>query len=179
VVFGLVVFGVGAAMQSVFALAGISFAAIGAVAFTWVSLGKKAVAAGVGTGLVGALVAWVAMGSMMRWVALSSGLAPILTLEGTSAILGTSVMMSLIPAMGYLYFRRRFGPSFRMGLLYGVILSAAGGLPVVVLVSTEITGIASVPTIPISFLLGVPVLYALVLEAAHRALRTPGSDGPS
>lgn len=171
VALGLVAFGVGAAMLSVLALAGIVLAAACGVAFTWVSLGQRAVVRGVGSGLVGALVAWVAMRSMMRWVALSSGLSPVLTLEGTSAILATSVVMSMLPAMGYLYFRKRFGHSFTKGLWYGLLLSVVGGLPVLLLVSGEINAIAREPLIPTSFLLGVPVVYALTLEATHRALR--------
>lgn len=171
VALGLAVFGVGAAMLSVLALAGIVLAAACGVAFTWISLGRRAVVRGVGSGVVGALVAWIAMRAMMRWVALSSGLVPVLTLEGTSAILATSVVMSTLPAMGYLYFRKRFGHSLMKGLAYGLLLSVVGGLPILLLVSGEISSIAREPLIPTSFLLGVPVVYALTLEATHRALR--------
>ena len=169
VVAGIIVFGVGAAFLSVVALGGIVFAAGSAMAFTWVSLGKRAVYMGVASGLAGALVAWVAMRSMMRWVALSSGLVPVLTFEGTSAILLTSVTLSILPAMGYVHLRNRFGPSLSKGLLYGLGLAAAGGVPVILSVLGEINSIARVPLIPYAFLLGVPVVYALTLEAAHRA----------
>ena len=172
IILGLVVFGVGALLLSEAALGGIALAVVGAIAYTWASVGRGPVVGGVVTGLVGAVFAWVAMRSMMRWVALSSGVSPVLTLEGTSAILLTSVVMSLLPAMGYVHFRRRFGRSFRKGLLYGVILALVGGIPVLVLLSGEIQSIAREPLIPASFILAVPVLYALVLEALHRLMAT-------
>lgn len=173
IVLGVVVFGVGAAMLSVVALFGIVLAAASAIAFTWVSLGRRSVFVGVASGLVGAVIAWVAMRSMMRWVALSSGRSPVLTIEGTSAILLTSVTMSMLPAMGYVHFRRRYGSSFGKGLLYGLILTAVGGLPVLLLLSGEISAIAREPLIPASFILAVPVVYALVLEASLRAFSKP------
>ncbi len=165
---GVVIFAVGAAILSVVAIAGIGLSAFGAIAYTWLSRGRERVLAGLTSALVGALVAWVAMRSMMRWVALDSGLSPVLTFEGTLAILGTSLLMSILPAMGYVHFRLRFSPTFGKSLLYGLMLSAIGGLPIVLIVSGEISAIARQPAIPISFLLGVPVLFAVVLEAAHR-----------
>ncbi len=165
---GVVIFGVGAAILSVVALVGIGLAAFGAISYTWLSLGRKLVFAGLGSALVGALIAWVAMRSMMRWVAMSSGLSPVLTLEGTSAILGTSLLMSVLPAMGYVHFRLRFKPTLEKSFLYGLLLSALGGIPLVLIVSNEISAIAREPVIPISFLLGVPILFAVALEAAHR-----------
>ena len=168
---GVVTFGVGAAMLSEVALAGIALAAFGAVGYTWISLGPKAVVGGLGSGLVGAFAAWVAMRLMMRWVALGSGILPVLTLEGTSAILGTSLIMSVLPAMGYLHFRQRFGPSFGKSFLYGLVLSGAGGIPILMALSGEISAVAREPLVPASFLLGVPILYALALESAHRVFR--------
>ena len=165
----MVVFGVGAVYLSDVALVGIAVGAASATAFTWVSLGKRAVYAGVVSGLVGAVVAWGAMRSMMRWVAVTSGRLPVLTLEGTSAILLTSIAMSVLPAMGYVHLRRRLGPPFSRGLVYGALLSVVGGVPMILLLSSEINAIARVPLIPVAFLLGVPVAYALALEATHRA----------
>ena len=168
IVIGLVIFAVGAAFLSAGALVGIGLSAFGAIAFTWVSNGQRRVLIGLSSGIVGAVVAWVAMRSMMRWVAVSSGLSPVLTLEGTSAILGTSLLMSILPGMGYVHFRSRYGPSFRTSIGYGVILSAVGGLPILLLVAAEISSIAREPIIPISFLLGVPVLFSIAVEGAHR-----------
>ncbi len=172
---GVVIFGVGAAILSVVALVGIGLAAFGAISYTWLSLGRDRVLAGLGSALVGALIAWVAMRSMMRWVALSSGLSPVLTLEGTSAILGTSLLMSILPAMGYVHFRLRFKPALGRSLFYGLLLSAFGGIPLVLLVSGEISSIAREPVIPISFLLGVPIIFAVALEAAHRIFSSHSS----
>ncbi len=168
VIVGVAIFGVGAAILSVVALVGIGLAALGGISFTWLTLGRKQVFAGLGSALVGALIVWVAMRSMMRWVALSSGVSPVLTLEGTSAILGTSLLMSILPAMGYVHFRLRFKPTLGRSLFYGLLLSAMGGIPLVILVSGEISSIAREPAIPISFLLGVPIVFAAALEAAHR-----------
>ena len=172
IVAGVVVFGVAAAFLSALALLGIALAAFGAISFTWISLGGRLVLTGLICAAVGSTASWVAMRSMMRWVAVSSGLTPILTLEGTLSILGTSLLMSLLPGMGYVHFRRKYGPSFRTSLGYGIILTLAGGLPVIILVSSEISSIAREPIIPVSFLLGVPILFSLVLEGTHRFLAT-------
>ncbi len=175
---GVVIFGVGVAILSAVALVAIGLAAFGAISYTWLSLGRKLVFAGLGSALVGGLIAWVAMRSMMRWVALNSGLSPVLTLEGTSAILGTSLIMSILPAMGYVHFRLRFKPTLGRSLLYGLLLSAIGGIPLVLIVSGEISAIAREPAIPISFLLGVPILFAVALEAAHRIFSHSSPTGP-
>lgn len=168
---GVVVFGVGAALLSEVALMGITLAGFGAVAYTWFSLGPRHVVAGLGGAVIGGVVAWIGMRSMMRWVALSSELPPTLTLEGTSAILGTSLIMSVLPAMGYVHFRLRFGPSFGKSLLYGVIISLIGGIPLLLLLLGEITSIAREPVIPTSFLVGIPIVYGPTLEATDRILR--------
>lgn len=139
-----------------------------AASYTWLSLGRKAVLRGIGIGIVGAVVAWVAMRSMMRLVALSSELSPVLTFEGTFFILFASVVLSILPAMGYVHFRNVYGPSFRKGLLYGLILMAVGGFPVLLLEEGEIVSIAHQPLIPVAFFLLVPVVYALALEASFR-----------
>jgi len=175
IVVGVAIFGIGATMLSEVALIGIGLGALGAIAYTWFSLGRESVFAGLGSALVGALVAWVAMRSMMRWVAQSSGLSPVLTLDGTSAILGTSLIMSVLPSMGYVHFRLRFRPTFGKSLLYGLMLTLVGGVPLVLLVSGEISAIAREPAIPISFLLGVPILFTVALEATHRILSSPRS----
>src|SRR5438105_3926274 len=65
VALGVAIFGIGAAMLSAVALAGIVIAAVCAASFTWFSLGKRAVLLGASSGLIGALVAWIAMRSMM------------------------------------------------------------------------------------------------------------------
>jgi len=168
---GLVIFALGAAILSVVALAGIALAAGGAVAYTWFSLGRMAVFSGLASAFLAALAAWVLMRWMMRWVALSSGLVPLFTVEGTSAILGTSLLMSILPAMGYVHFRARYGPSLGKSLVYGVILSVGGGVPILLLVLSEVTGVAREPAVPVSFFLGVPVLFSLTLEGTHRFLR--------
>lgn len=170
---GIALIGVGVSgMMSEFAgiaFLGIFIAGFSAAAYTWLSLGRKAVFSGTSAGLFGAVVAWVAMRSMMRLVALTSGISPVLTFEGTSFILITSVILSILPAMGYLHFTKRSGPSFGKGLLYGLILTSVGGLPVLLLETGEITSIASQPLIPAAFILAVPVLFALTLEASLRA----------
>ncbi|MDE1853858.1 MAG: hypothetical protein KGI38_08965 [Thaumarchaeota archaeon] len=148
---------------------GIFIAGCSAVSYTWLSLGRKAVFSGIAAGLVGAVVAWVAMRTMMRLVALTSGISPVLTFGGTSFILIASVILSILPAMGYLRFTKQSEPSFRKGLLYGLILTSIGGLPVLLLETGEITSIASQPLIPVAFILAVPVLFALTLEASLRA----------
>jgi hypothetical protein len=168
---GLVVFGVGAAFLSEVALAGIILAGFGAVAYTWFSLGTRAVIVGLGGAMVGGVIAWIGMRWMMRWVALSSGLPLTLTLEGTLAILGTSLIMSVPAAMGYAHFRGKFGSSFVKSLIYGVVISLVGGIPLLILLLGEISSTAREPVIPASFLLGVPLVYAPVLEATHRLLR--------
>ena len=171
VALGIAIFSIGAVMASVVALVGLVLAAGSAIGFTWVSLGRDWAVRGVTTGLIGALVAWVAMRSMMRWVALSSGRNLTLTFEGTLAILLTSVALSMIPAMGYIHVRRRYGGSVKFGLGYGLILATVGGAPMVLLLMDEITSIARVPMIPVAFLLLVLVAYALTLEASHRMFR--------
>ncbi len=171
---GLVVFAVGAVMLSGAALVGIVIAAGCSVWITWEVLGQKAVTRGIAGGLVGAALAWVAMRVMMRWVALSSARPVTLTIEGTSAILLTSMMLSILPAMGYLHFRNRLGSRYRFALSYGVILLALGGIPMVIILLEEIFSIARIPLIPATFLLAVPVTFALSMEAALRAMEGRG-----
>ena len=165
---GIAIFGVGAAMLSIWSLLGVMIAALSGVASVWISFGQRQVVQGVWACLIGSLVAWISMRLMMRWVAMSSSLSPTFTLEGTSAILGTSVMMGVLPAMGYVHFSKRFGHSLIMGMLYGLILSTIGGIPMILILSGEITTIAREPLIPICFLLTVPILYAFLLEVSHR-----------
>ncbi len=170
ILLGIVVFGIAAAFLSVLALAGIALSAFGAVSLTWISLGRRSVLIGLTSTAVGSIAVWIAMRSMMRWVAITSQLTPVLTLEGTLAILGTSLLMGLLPGMGYVHFRRKYGSSLRTSLGYGTILTIVGGLPVLVLVLTEISSIAREPVIPVFFLLGVPILFSLIIEGTHRLL---------
>ncbi|MBI3840442.1 MAG: hypothetical protein HY297_00550 [Thaumarchaeota archaeon] len=170
---GLGVFAVGAALMSVAALGGIALAAAGVVTYTWKSLGRTAVTVGIAGSVIGAVAAWVAMRSMMRWVAASSGIELTLTLGGTAAILGAAVLMSILPGMAYVHFRRRFGATLLKSLAFGAILSGLGGVPLVALLYGEIAGLARVPAIPIAFLLLVPVLFAATLDGAYRVLERP------
>ena len=169
---GIIMIGIGVSGVTGFsgelAFFGIFVSGTFAASYTWLSLGKRAVLRGIEIGIVGAVVGWVAMRSMMRWVALSSGLSPVLTFEGTFFILFASVVLSILPAMGYVHFRSVYGPSFRKGLLYGLILVAVGGIPVLLLEGSEIDSVAHQPLIPIFFFLLVPVVYALALEASFR-----------
>ena len=167
---GIVIFAAGIALLNVFALAGIALSAGSAAYLTMLTGGRRMAVDGMMTGLVGAAVSWMAMRSMMRWVALSSGATPLLTFEGTANILLTSILLSVLPAMGYVHFRRRFGHSFQRSFLYGLLLAGAGGIPFVFALLGEINSIAKVPIIPVSFLLVVPVVFALTLEASHRVL---------
>ncbi len=166
---GLVLFGLFAALANPLALLAVLVASGSAVTFTWSSLGRRAVIHGFVISVVGAILAGTVMRFMMRWVALSSGLSPRFTIEGTLAIFGTGTLLSLLPAIFFTHFRRRFGPSLKMGLLYGVLLSLAGGLPMFLLVISEIA-IAREPMIPFSAFLGLPILYSLVLEGTYRVL---------
>lgn len=178
---GLVLFALGAAgatngaaqmtgLLGAIAVAGIVLSGVSAAYFTLFSVGRAAVIVGVLSGVVGAVVAWIAMRTMMRLVAVFSGVGPTLTAGGTTAILLTSLMMSLLPAMGYVHFRRRFGGSFPNGLGYGLLLSVVGGVPVLLLELGEIGAIAKVPAVPVTFFLVVPVVFGLTLEASHRFL---------
>lgn len=170
IVGGLVVFALGASMLSVWALAGIAVSAAASIAYVSRSAGGRAAVLGMATGGVGSAVAWVAARLMMRWVAVSSGLQTVLTPEGTGAILATSLLMGLLPAMGYVVFARRFGHGLGVALGYGVLLCLLGGVPLVAILLPEIGAIAHVPVIPVGFLLAIPVLFALVIELAGRGL---------
>ena len=167
---GVGIFVVGASLQSEVALVGIATAGAVAVAFTWTTIGPKAVWAGLVGALAGSVVAWVAMRSMMRWVALTSDISPVLTAGGSAAILASSVVLGLLPGMGYVHFRRRLGGSFPKAALFGAVLSLIGGVPLTVVLSGEISSIAREPAIPVAFLLIVPIVFALTLEASHRWL---------
>lgn len=166
---GLVLFGISAAVASPLALLAVLMASGSAVAFTWSSLGRRTVVHGLVISVIGALIAGTVMRLMMRSVALTSGLSPRFTIEGTLAIFGTGTLLSLLPAIFFTHFRRRFGPSLKMGLLYGILLSLAGGLPMFLLLLSEIS-IAREPAIPFSAFLGLPILYSLVLEGTYRVL---------
>lgn len=171
---GLVLFGLSAALANPLALLAVLMASGSAVAFTWSSLGRRVVIHGFVISVIGAMLAGTVMRLMMRWVALTSGLSPTFTIEGTLAIFGTGILLSLLPAIFFTHFRKRFGPSLKMGLSYGILLSLAGGLPMFLLVLSEIS-IAREPVIPLSAFLGLPILYSLVLEGAYRVLERNGA----
>ncbi len=60
--------------------------------------------------------------------------------------------------------------------MYGIVLLAVGGVPMVFILLGEIVSIAKVPLIPAVFLLGVPVIFALSMEGTLRALERPNKS---
>ena len=169
---GIVIFAVAASLMSVVALVGIVLSGVSSVSYTRVTLGSRATIVAGLSAAGGAIVAWLMMRLMMRLVALTSDRPVVLTFGGTSAILLSSFALGLLPAMGYVHFRKRYGATYRTGLMFGVLLAGLGGVPMLALVYDEIIAIAAVPAIPAAFLLSVPVVFALLLELSHRALKS-------
>ncbi|QQG49403.1 MAG: hypothetical protein HY247_03620 [archaeon] len=170
ILLGLTVFALGALALSIWALLGIAIASASATVFTFRAFGRRVLLAALVSSVFGAMVAWIAMRTMMRLVAVSSGISLTLTAGGTLAILGTALLMGILPGVGLVHFRARFGTSIWTSIAYGWVLSILGGVPMALLLSAEIIRIASDPAIPVAFLLEVPILFALTVDLSLRGL---------